>query len=270
MNRNISFALNQIIAPNSSLKEFVFLSKKLGIETIEIRNDVATNLINENKPYKLRDFCEKNFLKILTINALQKFNLWNNDRLNELRKLCKFASSAGIQAIVLVPLNDGAINDIIEQRNLLKHSLKEIVQILNDFNVLGYVEPLGFQSSSLRSKSMVIEEIEKLQTSRLKIVHDTFHHFVAEEKEIFPSHTGLVHISGVSNQFKNIELNDNHRSVIEATDIINNINQIRNFLESDYEGFFSFEPFAKDLSGNKNLLDIIRKNFKYIEDNLKK
>ena len=112
MNRNISFALNQIIAPNSSLKEFVFLSKKLGIETIEIRNDVATNLINENKPYKLRDFCEKNFLKILTINALQKFNLWNNDRLNELRKLCKFASSAGIQAIVLVPLNDGAVNDI--------------------------------------------------------------------------------------------------------------------------------------------------------------
>ena len=50
----------------------------------------------------------------------------------------------------------------------------------------------------------------------------------------------------------------------------NSVNQIRNFLESDYEGFFSFEPFAKDLSGNKNLLDIIRKNFKYIEDNLKK
>ena len=138
-----------------------------------------------------------------------------------------------LQAIVLVHLNDGAVNDIIEQRNLLKHSLKEIVQILNDFNVLGYVEPLGFQSSSLRSKSMVIEEIEKLQTSRLKIVHDTFHHFVAEEKEIFPSHTGLVHISGVSNQFKNIELNDNHRSVIEATDIINNINKIHTRFLSD-------------------------------------
>ena len=177
---------------------------------------------------------------------------------------------AGIQAIVLVPLNDGTVKELTQQRELLGRSLKEIVKVLSDFEILGYVEPLGFTNSSLRSKAMVVEEIEKLQTTKLKILHDTFHHFVAGEKEIFPSHTGLVHISGVSNQFKNIELNDNHRSVIDETDILDNIDQIQIFLKSGYKGHFSFEPFAKDLSGNKNLLDIIRTNFDYIENNLKK
>tara|TARA_Y100001970_G_C14101137_1_gene785543 strand:+ start:874 stop:1101 length:228 start_codon:yes stop_codon:yes gene_type:complete len=74
----------------------------------------------------------------------------------------------------------------------------------------------------------------------------------------------------VENKFKNIELNDNHRSVIDETDILGNIDQIQFFLKSDYKGHFSFEPFAKELSENKNLLDIIRKNFNYIENNLKK
>ena len=159
MNRNISFALNQIIAPNSSLKEFVFLSKKLGIEAIEIRNDVATNLINENKPYQLRDFCEKNFLKILTINALQKFNIWTAKRSKEFIALCEYASAAGIEAIVLVPLNNGTIVDNKTQKELLQNSLKSIINILDDYNLMGYIEPLGFKTSSLKKISDFSGEI---------------------------------------------------------------------------------------------------------------
>ena len=51
----------------------------------------------------------ENSIKILSINALQKFNIWNSDRNDELISLCKYADKANIDYIVLVPLNDGSI-----------------------------------------------------------------------------------------------------------------------------------------------------------------
>ena len=264
----ISYALNQIIVPQSSLIDLINLAKSIGVSAIEIRNDIPVNLIEENRPESIKTLSESNCIRILTVNALQKFNLWNEERLNELVELCKFSSVAGVEAIVLVPLNDGSVTDDIDQRELLGNSLKEIVKVLSDFDLLGYVEPLGFETSSVRKKSMVVDEIKKLKTSRLKIVHDTFHHFLAGEKDFFPSMTGLVHISGVSSEFSNIELNDNHRYLINETDMLGNINQINYFLQSDYKGFFSFEPFAKDLAKNDNLSNVIERNINYIEEQL--
>ena len=264
----ISYALNQIIVPKSSFIDLINLAKSIGVSAIEIRNDIPVNLIEENRPESIKTLSESNCMRILTVNALQKFNLWNEERLNELVELCKFSSLAGVEAIVLVPLNDGSVTDDIDQRELLGNSLKEIVKVLSDFDLLGYVEPLGFETSSVRKKSMVVDEIKKLKTSRLKIVHDTFHHFLAGEKDFFPSMTGLVHISGVSSEFSNIELNDNHRYLVNETDMLGNINQINYFLQSDYKGFFSFEPFAKDLAKNDNLSNVIERNINYIEEQL--
>lgn len=262
----ISFALNQIIAPESSFVDFIELTKSVDLSAIEIRNDIPLNLIEENNPRQIKDLSESHSIKILSVNALQKFNLWNEERLNELVELCTFSSLAGVEAIVLVPLNDGSVTNEVEQQELLEISLKEIEGVLRNFDLLGYVEPLGFQTSSVRKKSMVVDEIEKLKSSRLKIVHDTFHHFLSGEKEFFPSMTGLVHISGVSSEFSNFELNDNHRYLINESDMLENINQIRYFLKSDYNGFFSFEPFAKDLAKNDNLSNVIERNISYIED----
>ena len=266
--KKISYALNQIIAPKSSFIDLINLAKSAGVLAIEIRNDIPVNLIEENKPKLIKTLSESNSIKILTVNALQKFNLWNEERLNELVELCKFSSLAGVEAIVLVPLNDGSVTDDIEQRELLGNSLKEIVKVLRDFDLLGYVEPLGFETSSVRKKSMVVNEIKKLKTSRLKIVHDTFHHFLAGEKDFFPSMTGLVHISGVSNEFSNIELNDDHRYLINETDMLGNIDQIKYFLSSEYKGFFSFEPFGKDLAKNDNLSNEIERNINFIEERI--
>ncbi len=189
--------------------------------------------------------------------------------------LINLAKSIGVSAIEIrndIPVNlieeNSSVTDDIDQRELLGNSLKEIVKVLSDFDLLGYIEPLGFETSSVRKKSVVVDEIKKLKTSKLKIVHDTFHHFLAGEKDFFPSMTGLVHISGVSNEFSNIELNDDHRYLINETDILGNINQIKYFLQSDYKGFFSFEPFAKDLTKNDNLSNAIERNINYIEEQL--
>ena len=110
-----SFALNQIILPNKPFEDFIHFSKKLNIKSIEIRNDIKTNLIEENDPIKIKNICEENLINILSINALQKFNIWNKDRENELISLCKYADKANINAIVLVPLNDGSISAHEEQ-----------------------------------------------------------------------------------------------------------------------------------------------------------
>ena len=44
MKKKISLALNQIVMPNDSFKEFIFLAKKLDLQAIEIRNDISTNI----------------------------------------------------------------------------------------------------------------------------------------------------------------------------------------------------------------------------------
>jgi len=48
--------------------------------------------------------------------------------------------------------------------------------------------------------------------------------------------------------------------------MLGNIDQIKYFLQSDYKGFFSFEPFAKDLAKNDNLLNVIERNINFIEE----
>ena len=266
---SISFALNQILFPDAPFENFISFSKKLNVKAIEIRNDIKTNLIQEDDPIKVKNICEENSIKILSINALQKFNFWNKDREKELVSLCKYADKANINAIVLVPLNDGSINSPKEQIQLLEQSLINIFKIINDFNVFGLVEPLGFSHSSLRFKSSAVNIINGLQLNKLKIVHDTFHHALAGENKFFPSLTGLVHISGVSNMYKNIELNDDHRSIIDNNDIIESINQIKKLCNSNYQGFFSFEPFSDTLIKEKNIFQIVHNSFNYIDSNFK-
>ena len=265
---SISFALNQILFPDSPFKNFISFSKKLNVKAIEIRNDIKTNLIEENDPIKISNICEENSIKILSINALQKFNFWNKDREKELIFLCKYADKANIDSIVLVPLNDGSINSAKEQIQLLEQSLKNILKIINDFDLFGLVEPLGFSHSSLRFKSLAVKVINSLQSNKLKIVHDTFHHALAGENEFFPSLTGLVHISGVSNTYKNIKLLDDHRSIIDDRDMLENIDQIKKLINSNYKGYFSFEPFSNTLIKEKNIFKIVKKSFNYIESNL--
>ena len=264
---SISFALNQILFPDSPFENFISFSKKLNVKAIEIRNDIKTNLIEENDPIKVKNICEENSIKILSINALQKFNFWNKDREKELIFLCKYADKANIDSIVLVPLNDGSINSAKEQMQLLEQSLKNILRVINDYNVLGLVEPLGFTHSSLRFKSLAAKVINNYQSNKLKIVHDTFHHALAGENEFFPSLTGLVHISGVSNIYKNIKLLDEHRSIIDDNDILENINQIKNLCNAYYKGFFSLEPFSNTLIKEKDIFKIVKKSFNYIDSN---
>jgi len=70
--------------------------------------------------------------------------------------------------------------------------------MLTTAGIRGFVEPLGFAECSLRHKEEAIEAIEAVGGADVfRVVHDTFHHYVAGETKMFPKMTGLVHISAL-------------------------------------------------------------------------
>ena len=65
-------------------------------------------------------------------------------------ELSNYASESEIEGIVLVPLNDGTIVDNKTQKELLQSSLKSIINILDDYNLMGYIKTISFKTSSLK------------------------------------------------------------------------------------------------------------------------
>ncbi len=127
------------------------------------------------------------------------------------------------------------------------------------------VEPLGFKKSSLQFKSLAVEIINNLQKNKLQLVHDTFHHKLSNENNFFSPLTGLVHFSGVSNKYDNIDLQDDHRSIVDEFDIIDNVSQIKKLIKENYNGYFSFEPFSQELIKTKDIYNIVNRSINFIK-----
>jgi 2-keto-myo-inositol isomerase len=120
---------------------------------------------------------------------------------------------------------------------------------LQEQGILGFVEPLGFVESALRTKRAAVDAIDDVGgADRFKLLHDTFHHYLAGEREFFPERTGLVHISGVEDADLRIEeIRDAHRVLIGPKDRLGNAAQMRELRGRGYAGPFSLEPFAKSV-----------------------
>lgn len=132
----------------------------------------------------------------------------------------------------------------------LREALSGLAPILAAADLLGLIEPLGFAECSLRLKREAVEAIDAVGgADRFKLVHDTFHHVVAGETEVFPERTGLVHISGVDDPSVGRDaMRDPHRVLVTANDRLDNLGQIAALRAGGYEGPFSFEPFAASVA----------------------
>ena len=75
----------------------------------------------------------------------------------------------------------------------------------------------------------------------------------------------MVHFSGVSNLYKDIDLKDSHRSIVDDKDIIENISQIKTLLNNNYKGQFSFEPFSEELIKTKDIYNIVNRSINFIK-----
>lgn len=271
--RVVQFALNHRVAPRLGLEAFLGLAKTLGIGSVEIRNDLpGVALSDGTPPAEVRRAADMAGARILSVNALQRFNDWTPARAQEARALAEAARAAGAQALVLCPVNEEGFwtSDAI-RLSALREALAGLAPILSQAGLLGYVEPLGFAECSLRLKREAVEAIDAVGAAdRFQLVHDTFHHFVAGEAEMFPARTGLVHISGVEDASVPREaMRDAHRVLVGPADRIGNLEQIRALRVGSYAGPFSFEPFAADVAESPEIEADLRASMEFVAAGLR-
>jgi 2-keto-myo-inositol isomerase len=251
------FSLNRIIYPDLNLEDFFKFTADLGLNKVELRNDLpGRGIIDTYSPEQIKDLLKKYGIEILTINALQKFNLGVvlQQAIKELKELINLSLSIGCKAIVLCPNND--INDRRNSKEIFKETvgaLKSFAPLFEESNLLGYVEPLGFKESSLSSLVTAMNAIKEAGCPNYKIVHDTFHHYIGPdtfdtiEDKYNLSYTGLVHISGVESVIPTEQYRDNHRILVSVQDRLKSKEQIELLIKLGYNGDISLEPFAKEV-----------------------
>ncbi|MDF2399171.1 TIM barrel protein [Pseudomonas sp. 3MA1] len=272
MSQPLRFALNRMVAPRLSLPAFFDLARTLKVDAIEIRNDLAGVEIEDGTPpQRVRELCAAQGIKVLSINALYPFDVWNHERRQQALKLAAYARACGAEGLVLCPLNERADPRTEAQRSSALHSaLRELAPILRDHGLLGFIEPLGFEACSLRRKRTALEAIRASDgLDVLRLVHDTFHHHLAGEEEYFPELTGLVHISGVEDRQAPLDsMRDGHRVLVGEADILGTAAQIDTLLSGGCRGYLSFEPFAESVHGLADIRQALEASMAHLQQSL--
>ncbi|KQX27714.1 xylose isomerase [Ensifer sp. Root423] len=267
----LPFALNHMTTPNLPLGAFFELARSLGMTSVEIRNDLAGNAILDGTPAKdVAVLADHHGITIISINALQRFNEWNETRQAEAEELIAYARDCGAKALVLVPVNDGTGQADGERQENLRKALAALKPMLETARIIGLVEPLGFEICSLRSKTEAVDAIKAVDGEKtFRLVHDTFHHHLAGEPAIYPEMTGLIHISGVADERVAVaDLRDSHRVLVDHSDLLDNVGQIRRLRAAGYAGPLSFEPFAAEVHGLADPAAAVGQSVEYIRSHI--
>ena len=150
----LMFAINHMVAPSRSIIGLLDLAKSLGPGAVELRNDIGLHSIASRQQAAEAGRAAKTFgIEIVSINALQRFNDWSDERAREAEALADMAKAAAACGLVLCPINAADYRPTPEEkRRQLKAALGALAPILRDRGLLGLVEPLGFSICSLRSK----------------------------------------------------------------------------------------------------------------------
>lgn len=270
------FAMNHMAAPRLDCRAFLDLAASLGCLGVELRNDLADKKLTDaaffggQAPSEIGNYAHSKGLRLLGLSEVYGFNAWSDAVRAKVQLLIDQANEAGAETISLIPRNDAPQYSNGGRDEALRRSLGEILPMLDKADLVALVEPLGFVTSSLRCKTDAVAAIEAVGGSgRYKLVHDTFHHHLAGEKEFFPEHTGIVHISGVVDpHLSPEEMQDGHRVLVDERDRLGNIDQIRTLIDRGYSGAFSYEPFSRDIHRLSNAGEAFHASMDFIRSNL--
>jgi len=264
----MQFSLNHMVAPKLGYAEFFDLTLRLGVNAVEIRNDIPTALMGNKNAKAIGKLAKDKGITIINVNALQRWNQWSKAKADEANKLAEYAALTGAKALVLCPTNDKKFKPDTEARLMgLRVALDGLKGILKNHGLIGCVEPLGFAECSLRLKSEALAAIDDVGgANRFKVTHDTFHHFVAGEGEMFSKRTALIHVSGVvDTKYTAATMRDPQRVLVDAHDIIDNKGQVKKMLAGGYKGYISFEPFSADVHKSKQIARDVSRSMDYLE-----
>lgn len=242
-------ALNHMVAPGLPWPALFDLARATGATAIELRNDLGRPLFDGDSAEEVREAAHEAGLRIITLAELPRFNDFNEDRRAEAAALIAQAQACGAGGITLIPRNDGQGRGNGERIANLRLALRELVPMLREAGLTGYIEPLGFESSSLRHKSEAVDAIDGLGAQDcLALVHDTFHHVLAGGGAFYPDHTGILHVSAVvASAVALAQLTDAHRGLPVAGDRLDSAGQIAALAAAGWDGPVSLEPFAPEV-----------------------
>ena len=162
----MQFSLNHMVAPKLGYAEFFDLALSLGVNAVEIRNDIPTALMGNKNAKMIGKLARDKGIAIINVNALQRWNQWNKAKADEARKLAEYAALTGAKNLILVPTNDKKFRPEHKARlEGIRMALSALKDILKDHGLIGFVEPLGFVECSLRLKAEAIAAISLTKKS---------------------------------------------------------------------------------------------------------
>lgn len=253
------FCINRKIAPNLSIERFFNLVTQLGINKVELRNDMKSGRVTDDlTSQEVNALARQSGIEIVTINAVYPFNQLNEAVLQRTRQLLSDAQAVGAASLVLCPLNDGTP---ISAADTIA-ALKTLGPLFAEFGIQGLVEPLGFPQSSLRSAALAQTLIKEAGVP-FRLLIDTFHHHLYEDAEkafeqgVDVQQIGLVHLSGVTDPRPVAQLTDEERIMLSADDRLRSKQQVERLEKMGYTGLYAFEPFSSMMNDWQDA-DIIR------------
>jgi 2-keto-myo-inositol isomerase len=268
----VRFSLNRIVAPKLAFADFLALCQGLGIDDIELRNDLrGIEFENGASATAIGAQVRDAGLTVRTINALQRFEQFDAQRAEEACMLADTAVACGSQALVLCPTNSSQdVRSAGQRHDDLVQALSALKPILKSRGLLGFVEPLGFDICATRTKAQAVRAIDEVGGSDVfSLVHDTFHHHLAGEQVFFANRTGLVHVSGVEAPSLSVgEMGDPHRVLVGELDRLGTVSQLKRLMADGYDGIVSFEPFAAEVAESKNIEAELRASIDFIRFSL--
>jgi len=270
------FALNRIAAPDLGLAEFFEVARQLGMHSVELRNDIRNGSVTDGlKGTEVLRLAKAAGVRIITINALQQFNLpaARQEAMGELEVLLALCQDMECPALVLCPNNRPEDVRTLEQKYRdTVEALKTYAPLFSARGVLGYIEPLGFGISSLSSAETALRAIEESGASCYRVLIDTFHSYLGPDKPEFLANPvvigkiGLVHISGVEAKIAKSEFTDTHRVLPGAGDVMQSAALMTRLEKQGYRGLYSFEPFSPEVQsmGKKELVEALRASMQFL------
>ena len=263
-------ALNHMSVPGLRWDAFLALARSLGCAGVEFRDDLPGQPFGGDGPAQVRSAARKAGMRVLALAEVRAFNSWSDGKRAEAAALMRTAADCGAEAVTLVPRCDGFGCGNGERQANLRVALRELAPMLAERRLVGLIEPLGFETCSLRHKSEAVDGIDALGLAdRFRLVHDTFHHVLAGGGPMFAGHTGIVHVSGVTDPDPAIsEMRDGHRVLADAHDRLQSAAQVRELRNAGYTGPVSIESFASPVHALPDPARELVRSFEYIFSDL--
>ena len=143
----LKFALNHMTVPSLTMDQAVALATELDMVGVELRNDLDRPLFDGRAP----TLDATGGMTVLALAEVKAFNAFDNATFDAAVALMDLAVLSGAQAIALIPQVGGSA----VFTDGLRVAMQALAPELAKRALIGLIEPIGFTSSSLRSKSEI-------------------------------------------------------------------------------------------------------------------